>query len=55
MRVFSQASNAILAGNDSVLDLTITENELQLKRQVEDNTSHRRAKIEDILARWEDG
>jgi len=55
VRLYVEANNAILAGNDSVLDPTITENEFQLKKQVEENKLFLMAKVEDFLEMWQGG
>jgi len=52
VRQFAWANNAILAGDYSPLDYTETKNNLQLKKEVEERTFHKIAKVHDILEMW---
>jgi len=49
VRQFARANNGILAGTDSELDTTNTENDLEMKKETEDVKLHRMAKVHDFL------
>jgi hypothetical protein len=42
-----------LAGTDPELDTTNTENDSEMKKEVEERTLHRMAKIHDFLEMWQ--
>jgi len=42
-----------LAGNDSALDTTAAENDIELKREAEERKLHRKAKVHDFLEMWQ--
>jgi len=46
---FSQANNGILAGADPELDTLNTENNMEMKKEAEERTLHRMAKVHDCL------
>jgi hypothetical protein len=50
---FARAHNRILVGTDPELDNTNTENNLGMKKEVEERELHRMAKVQDILERWQ--
>ena len=52
-RQFTEANNAIWAGEDPVLDTSNTENDSEMKRQAEETTLQRLAKAHDILEMWQ--
>jgi len=49
VRQFAPANNGILAGTDPELDTTNTENNSEMKKQVEERKLHRMAKVHDFL------
>jgi len=53
VRQFVRANNGILAGTDPVLDTTNTENDSEMKKEVEERKLHRMAKVYDILEMWQ--
>jgi len=53
VRQYACANNGILAGNDPVLDRSETDNDLELKREVEERKLHRMAKVHDFLEMWQ--
>jgi hypothetical protein len=53
VRLFVQANNGILAGNCAVLDTVETENDFKLKKEAEERTLHRMAKVYDFLEMWQ--
>jgi hypothetical protein len=53
VRLFAQANNMILAGTDPELDTTNTENDLEMKTEVEEGGLHRMAKVHDFLEMWQ--
>ena len=53
VRQYARANNEILAGDDPVLDWLETDNDLELKREVEERTLHRMAKVHDFLEMWQ--
>jgi hypothetical protein len=46
---FAQDNNGILAGTGPELDRTNKENDLEMKKEAEEKTLHKMAKIHDIL------
>jgi len=53
VRQFARANDGILAGDDPALDTTNIANDLELKREVEERTLHRMAKVHEMLAMWQ--
>jgi hypothetical protein len=53
VRQFARAKHGILAGTDPELNSTNTENNSDMKKEVEETKLHRMAKIHDILERWQ--
>ena len=53
LRQFAQANNGILAGDDPVLDSSSTDNNMEMKREVEEKKLHRMAKVHDLLEMWQ--
>jgi len=51
---FAPANNGMLAGDCTALDTTETENDLELKKAVEESKLHRMAKVHDFLEMWQD-
>jgi len=49
---FTWANNGLLVGDDLVLDMTNTDNDLEMKREREQKTLYRMAKVYDILETW---
>jgi len=49
VRQFARANNGILAGTDTELDTTNTENNSEMKKEAEDRKLHRMAKIHELL------
>jgi len=49
VRQFAPANHGMLAVNDPALDMTNTDNDLELNRVGEDRQLHRMAKIHDFL------
>jgi len=54
-RDFALADYGILAGADPELDTMNTENETEMKKEVEDGTLHRIAKVRNFLEMWQGG
>jgi len=52
-RQFALANNGISAGDYTALDTTDNENDLQLKKAVEERTLHRLAKAHDFMEVWQ--
>ena len=50
---FAQAHNGLLSSNDPALDTKNTDNDSQMKREVEHQTLHRMAKDQDCLEMWQ--
>ena len=50
---FAQAHNGLLAGADLELDTTSTENDMEMKREVEQRMLHWMAKAHDFLEMWQ--
>jgi len=53
VRQFSWSNTAILAGNETPLDTTNTENDLEMKSEAEEKKLHRMAKVHDFLEMWQ--
>jgi hypothetical protein len=53
VRQFAQANNGILAGTDPELDTANTENDSEMKKEAEESTLHRMAKVYDFLEMWQ--
>jgi len=53
VRQFARANNGILAGTDPELDTTNTENQSQMKKEVEERKLHRMAKVHNFLEMWQ--
>jgi len=53
VRQSGQANNGILAGDDPALDTTNTDNDSAMKNEAEERTSHRMAKVHDVLEMWQ--
>jgi len=52
-RQFVQANNGILPGADPELDTMNTENDTEMKKEAEERTLHRMAKVQDFLEMWQ--
>jgi hypothetical protein len=44
-----QVTNGLLAGDDSELNMTNTDNDLEIQREVEQKILHRMAKVHDVM------
>jgi len=53
VRQFARANNGILACNCAVLDTTETENDFELKKEVEERKLHRLAKVHIFWEMWQ--
>ena len=53
VRQCARANNGILAGNYAALDTMDTENDLELKKEVEQRKLHRLAKVHHFLEMWQ--
>jgi len=53
VRQFARANNGILAGAYLELDTLSTENNTEMKKEVEERTLHRTAKVHDCLEMWQ--
>jgi hypothetical protein len=53
VRQSTQANNGILAGTDPEFDTTNTENDSEMKNQVEERKLHRIAKLHDFWEMWQ--
>jgi len=53
VRQFARANNGILAGNDPVMDTTNTENDSEIKKELEEPKLNRMAKVYDFLEMWQ--
>jgi len=53
VRLFSQVSNGLLAGEDPVLDPSSIENDMEMKREAEEKKFHWTAKVHDFLEIWQ--
>jgi len=45
----ARANNRILAGNEQALNTMNIENDLEMKKEVQERTSHRMAKVHPVL------
>jgi len=52
VRQFARSNNGILAGTDPELDNPNTENNSEMKKEVEERKLHRMAKVHDFLEMW---
>jgi len=53
IRDFARANNGILAGTDSELDTTNTENDSEIKKEAAERKLHRMAKVHNCLEMWQ--
>jgi len=53
VRQFARANNGILAGTDPESDTINTENELEMKKEVEERKLHRMVKVHNFLELWQ--
>jgi hypothetical protein len=53
VRQFARANSGLLAGDDLVLDPDSTDNDMQMKREAEEKTLHRMAKVNNFLEMWQ--
>jgi len=53
VREFAQANDGLLAGDDPESDSSSTDNDIEMKREVEEKKLHRMAKVHDILEMWQ--
>jgi hypothetical protein len=53
VRQFARANNGILAGTDTELDTTNSDNNSDMKKEAEETRSHLMAKVDDFLERWQ--
>jgi len=53
VRQFARANNGILAGTDPELDTMNTANDSEMKKEAEERTLHRMAKVHDFLEMWQ--
>jgi hypothetical protein len=53
VRLFTRAINGILAGTDPELNTTNTENDLEMKNEVEERNLHRMGKVHNFLEMWQ--
>jgi hypothetical protein len=53
VRQIARANNGILAGTDPELDITYTENDLEMKKEAEERKLHKMAKVHDFLEMWQ--
>jgi hypothetical protein len=51
--LFARANNEMLAGTDRELDTPHTENDSEMKKEVEERKLHRMAKVHDFLEMWQ--
>jgi len=49
LRKFAAANNGLLAGNDPELDMNSADNNMEMKREVEQRKLHQMAKVHDFL------
>ena len=49
VRQFARANNRYLAGDNPVLDITSTDNDMEMKREAEQKKSYRMAKVHDFF------
>jgi hypothetical protein len=52
IRQFAGANSGLLAGDDPVLDPDSTDNDMEMKREAEENKLHRTANVNDFLEMW---
>ena len=53
VRQFARANNGTLAGDDPVLDINSTDNDIEMKREAAEKKLHRMAKVHDHLEMWQ--
>jgi len=53
VRHFARANNGILAATEPELDTLNTENDSEMKKEAEERTMHRMAKVHDFLEMWQ--
>jgi len=53
VRQFPQANNGIVVSDNQVSDMTNTENDSEIKKQLEERKLHRMAKVHDFLEMWQ--
>jgi len=53
VRQFARVNNGILAGTDPELDTMNTDNDSEMKKEVEERKLHRMAKVHDFLEMWQ--
>jgi len=53
VRRFARANNGMLAGVDPAVDMTNTENDMEMKKEAEDRELHRMAKVHNVLEMWQ--
>jgi len=53
VKQYARANNGILAGDDPVLDRSEFNNDLELKREAEEQKLHRMAKVHNFLEMWQ--
>jgi len=53
VRQFAQANNWILAGADTALDAVKPENDSEIKKELEERTLHRMAKVHNFWEMWQ--
>jgi len=53
VRQFARANNGVLAGTDPELDTMNTENDSEMKKEVEERKLHGMAKVHDFLEMWQ--
>jgi len=53
VRQFARANSGLLAGYDPVLDPDSTDNDMEMKREAEEKTLHRMAKVHELLGMWQ--
>jgi len=53
VRQFPRANNEIFAGDNTVSDTTNTENDSEIKKEVEERKLHRMAKVHDFFEMWQ--
>jgi hypothetical protein len=53
VRQFARAYEGLLAGDDPVLDSSITDHDMEMKSKAEEMKFHQMAKIHDFLVKWQ--
>jgi len=53
VRQFTRANDGLLAGNNPVLDPTSSDNDMEMKREVEQKKLHQMAKVHNFLEMWQ--